>query len=153
MSLPSQSTPWTSGELQVPGGSPDLIFNWSTHIHNICSRARHIVGLQYRTFTAHSNSSSLLQLYVSLVRAYLEYACAMWDLHAKRDINLLEGVQKFALRVCFKQYSSSYEDSLPIANLPALKERTFLKLCTFYRYIIFSHSLVHRPSLNFTLPP
>ena len=26
----------------------------------------------------------------------------MWDLHTKRDINLFEGVQNFALRVCFK---------------------------------------------------
>ena len=74
----------------------------------------------------------------------------MWDPHTKRDINLLEGVQKFALRVCFKQYSGSYEDLLSMANL--LKERrTFLKLCAFYKiymgYFIFSHSLVHRPSL------
>ena len=56
------------------------------------------------------NSFSLLQLHVSLVRPHLEYACAMWDPHTKRHLKLLEGVQKFALRVCFKQYSGSHED-------------------------------------------
>ena len=84
--------------------------NWSTHIHNIWSRARHTGDyILYRTFATHSNSSSLLQLYV-LVHPHLEYACAM----LRETLNLLEGVQKFALRVCFKQYSSSYEDLLLI---------------------------------------
>ena len=50
--------------------------NWSTHIHNICSRARRIVRLLFRTFTAHSNTSSLLQLYISLMCPHFEYACA-----------------------------------------------------------------------------
>ena len=47
----------------------------------------------------------------------------MWDLHTNGDINLLEGVQKFVLRVGFKQYSGSYQDLLSMANLPALKAR------------------------------
>ena len=50
----------------------------------------------------------------------------MWDLHTNRDINFLEGVQNIALRVCFKQYSGSYEDLLSMANLPALKARRML---------------------------
>ena len=66
MSLPCQSTPWTSEGLQVPGVLLNSSLNWSTHIHSICSRARRIVRLLYRTFAAHSNSSSLLQLYILL---------------------------------------------------------------------------------------
>ena len=58
-----------------------------------------------------------------------------------------------SLRVCFKQYSGSYEDFLSMANLSVLQARImFLKLCTFYKiymgYFISSHSLFHRPSLN-----
>jgi len=49
----------------------------------------------------------------------------MWDLHTNGDINLnlLEGVQNFALRVCFKHYCGSYEELLSMANLPVLKAR------------------------------
>jgi len=84
--------------------------SWSTHIHNIWSRARHTGDyILFRTFATHSSSSSLLQLYV-LVHPHLEYACAM----LRETLNLLEGAQKFGLRVCFKQYSSSYEDLLLI---------------------------------------
>jgi len=42
----------------------------------------------------------------------------MWGPHTKRDINILEGVQKFAHT---EQYSSSYEDILSMANLLVLK--------------------------------
>ena len=69
--------------------------------------------------------------------------------HTKRDINLHEGVQKFALRVCFEQYSGSYEDLLSIANIiPVLKaRRTFFKLCVLsvifiwvFYFFVFSDS-------------
>ena len=99
------------------------------HISTISGQGQDIQSdyILYRTFATHSNSSSLLQLYV-LVHPHLEYACAM----LRETLNLLEGVQKFGLRVCFKQYWSSHE-----ANLPVLKSWTFLKL---YK--------THGPSLN-----
>ena len=104
--------------------------NWSAHIESICRKARHIVGMLYRTFYIHANSSSLIQLYLSLVRPHLEYGCAIWDPYTRKDINQFEGVQKFALRVGCKQWSTSYEDLLSLTNIPELKtRRTFLKLC------------------------
>ena len=65
------------------------------------------IGIPTVKVESYLNSSSLLQLHVSLVRPHLEYFSAMWDPHTKRHLNLLEGVQKFALRVCFEQYSGS----------------------------------------------
>jgi len=41
-------------------------------------------------------------------------------------MDLHEGGSKFTLRVCFKHYSSSYEDSLSSTNLPVLKSRKTL---------------------------
>ena len=48
--------------------------SWSTHIDQISSKARRIVGLIYRQFYTWSSPSTLLQLYTSLVRPHLEYA-------------------------------------------------------------------------------
>ena len=77
--------------------------SWSQHIQGICSKARKILGLLYRRFYQHSNSRSLQQLYVTLVRPRLDYTAQVWDPHLRRDINLLKGVQKFALKICSKR--------------------------------------------------
>jgi hypothetical protein len=83
--------------------SSDL--SWSEHIHTICTKARRTVGLLYRNFYMNSDTTSLLQLYVSLVRPLLEYACQVWHPHLVRDIAKLERVQKLALRLCTKQWT------------------------------------------------
>ena len=50
--------------------SSDL--SWSSHIDNICSKAKRILGLLYRRFYRQSNEQTLCQLYVSLVRLHLQ---------------------------------------------------------------------------------
>ncbi len=72
--------------------------SWNTHIHNICSKAKHILGLLYRRFYRHSDLKTLRQLYVSLV---WEYAAQVWSPHLQKDIATLERTQ-FASRVCTK---------------------------------------------------
>ena len=43
----------------------------------------------------------------------------------------LENVQKFALRFCFKKWSSSYQDLLHLSKLQSLQDhRSFLSLTT-----------------------
>ena len=53
--------------------SKDL--SWSPHVDGICSKARKILSLLYRRFYKFSNSGTIRQLYTSLVRPHLEYAC------------------------------------------------------------------------------
>ena len=77
--------------------SSDL--SWSHHIDSICGKARKILGLLYRRFSHDAEPYALLQLYLSLVRPHLEYGS-----HQK-DINQLEGVQKFGLRICARQWT------------------------------------------------
>ena len=43
----------------------------------------------------------LLQLAISMVRPHVEYAAAVWSPHLKKDIILIDGIQKFALRMVF----------------------------------------------------
>ena len=51
-------------------------------------------------------------------------------------ISSLERVQKFALKVCTKSWSSGYESLLQSCNLPTLAcRRRYLKLCLLYKVV------------------
>ena len=63
---------------------------WSTHIDSVCSCAKKILGLIYRRFYSSANQDTLKQLYTSLVRPHLEYACQVWDPHLVKDKKALE---------------------------------------------------------------
>ena len=41
----------------------------------------------------------LICLYIALVRPHLEYAVPIWDPYSVKNVNALEQVQRFALRV------------------------------------------------------
>ena len=116
--------------------SDDL--SWTAHINEISSKARKLIGLLYRQFSTYSAPETLLQLYISLVRPHLEYASQIWSPHLIKHVNQLEQVQKFALKVCFRQWSrlSSYSDLLQLSNLPQLTERRkFLNLCYLFKLV------------------
>ena len=95
----------------------------------------------YRRFSEHSSPDTLLHSYESMVRPHLEYASQVWE--------LLEGVQKFALRVCSKNYDNSYEDLLDTFQLPELStRRLYLRLSLLFKII---HESYHFPS-NIFIP-
>ena len=60
--------------------------SWTTHIDNICSQGKRMLGLVYWRFYKHSDMKTLHQLYVSLVWPQLEYAAAVWSPHLQKDI-------------------------------------------------------------------
>ena len=62
------------------------------------------------------------------IRPKLEYASIVWNPHLKCIIKDMEKVQKFALKVCLKQwdYSISYLELLKRAELPTLGQRRAL---------------------------
>ena len=123
--------------------SKDL--SWSPHVNVICSKACKILGLLYRRFYRFSNSDMIRQLYISLVRPHLEYACHVWAPHTSRDINVLESVQKFACKLASHRWNgNTFEELLVIANLPTLERRRLeLKLCHLFKII---HNLVYFPN-------
>ena len=105
---------------------------WSSHVNEICTKARRVVGLIYRQYYQYSTPETLNQLYVSFVRPHLEYAAPIWDPHLQKDIDKLEKVQKFALRMCTKNWMAGYDDLLTCCNIPSLKTRhLYLKLGLF----------------------
>ena len=80
------------------------------------------MGLLYRRFYGHASHESLKQLYLSLVRPHLEYACQVWDPHLSRDKNALEKVQSFACKLATSRWDSSYEELLRLLDLPLLQD-------------------------------
>ena len=76
--------------------------------------------------------TTLLSLYVCLIRPHLEYASQVWNPHLLKDINKIES----ALRLCVKQWSQDYESLLSTCDLSTLAtRRKYLGLCTMYKII------------------
>ena len=78
---------------------------WRTNIDHICTVARKLIGLLYRQFYNIVDSTSLLELYRSMIRLHLEYAAAVWDPHLARDKDQLE-------KVCFENVLQKLEGGL-----------------------------------------
>ena len=74
----------------------------------------------------------MLQLYLSCIRPDLEYAVPAWDPHQQGLINSLEAVQKFAMRVCTKQWSSNYNDLLNAYGVAVLEKEGLFLSCHIY---------------------
>ena len=96
---------------------------WSPHVAKLCSKVRKLVGLLYHQFYKHADSATLLTLYKSFLRPHLEYGSIVWDPHLAGDVDALEKVQRFALRVCLKNWSSDHNQLYNQSQVPALSDR------------------------------
>lgn len=112
---------------------------WSKHITLMCSTARRKLGYIYRKFYKFSHSSTLLILYKAFVRPILEYGAPVWDPHLNKDLQAIESVQRFATKICLKNWSMPYPDRLKLLDLDSLyTRRKGAKLCLLYKIV---HSL------------
>ena len=124
--------------------------SWSDHINSTCAKARKLVGLLYRQFSRNASPEIMARLYTSLVRPHLEYGAQVWHPHLAKDTNALENVQKFGLRVCSQQWTTSYQELLELFHLPSLENRRlFMSLSTFFKII---HNLVYFPTMYHPTP-
>ena len=90
----------------------------------------------YQQFYHYADTQTLRQLYIALIRPHLEYASPVWDPFLLKDIHLLEGVQKFACKVCLKHWDWDYAEMLNLLNLPELQtRRKLLKLSLLYKFV------------------
>ena len=108
--------------------------SWSSHITNLCNKTRRLIGLMYRRFYKNADTKTLLQLYKTFIRPHLEYCSIMWDPYLVKDIEALEKVQRFGLRMCLKQWDLNQEQLLQASNVASLSDRrTHAKLSHFYK--------------------
>src|SRR5579872_2216926 len=78
-----------------------VIVNQDLKVANQCAvavkAANRTLGLIKRTFSS-INKDIIVALYKSLIRPHLEYFMSVWKPHYRKDIDLLEGVQRRALK-------------------------------------------------------
>jgi len=93
----------------------------------------------------------MLRIYVTCIRPHLEYACQLWDPYTTKGIQSLESVQKFACKVCLKQWDMNYESMLEQLDLtPLSQRRKLLKLITEYNIV---NGIVYFPNGYFVQRP
>ena len=110
--------------------------SWSDHVTALNKKARRLIGILYRTFYKHAESSTLVKLYLSNIRPHLEYCSPVWNPHLRKDIDQLERAQKFGLKVCLKDWSSNYNDLLQKGDVPNLsKRRTIATLSHLHKIV------------------
>ena len=82
------------------------------------------MGVIRRTMV-YLNKQNFNLLYTSLVRPYLEYGNVVWSPFFKRDITLIEDVQRRATRYVPDVNKLEYQERLETMNLPTLQYRRF----------------------------
>ena len=95
---------------------------FGVHIQGQVNKANQIVGLIRRSFRF-LDSDTFVLLFKALVRPHLEYACSVWCPHFKKDIDLLENVQRRASKMLPGLREKSYEERLRTLKLPTLRYR------------------------------
>ena len=103
-------------------------------MHNICTKARKVIGILYRHFYLNADTTSLLQGYLSLVRPILDYAC---------HPHLIKDIQKLNLHYGYAPNNGIWTMICNILTLSA--RRKFFCLCTMfkiiYKLIYFPHNI------------
>ena len=100
----------------------DHNLNFQVHIGEIISKANKILGLIRRSFK-YLNQDMFLTLYKTLVRPVLEYSSPVWSPQKKKDIKMVECVQRRATKLLGHIRDLPYPDRLKVLNLTTLEYR------------------------------
>ena len=86
--------------------------SWDKHYKSISARAYKVLGLIRRTIASTHSTSTLVTLYISMVRSQLLYCTQLWRPHLMKDILTLEQIQRRATKYLLNDYTSSYKTRL-----------------------------------------
>ena len=99
--------------------SKDL--SWNTHVDMVLKKANSRLYALRLLKKAGLQSSDIVQIYISFIRSGIEYASPVWSSIPKSLSDLLESVQKRALKIAYP--ALSYEESLQTSSLQRLSIR------------------------------
>jgi hypothetical protein len=125
---------------------------WNLHIAQTVKKANSVLGFLRRNLRFCPEKSKCLA-FKSMVRPLLEYGAPIWDPHTKKNIILIEAVQRRAARFVMNDFrrSSSVTNMLNKLKWPLLEDRRrILRLCLFYK-IMNGQVAVSRDSIDLSL--
>jgi hypothetical protein len=120
---------------------------WGDHIDYICGKVSK--RLYFLRLLKRSNipSNDIMNVYCSIVRSVLEYACEVWHPSITvQQTNQLELIQKRACRIAYPDLS--YDDALLKCNLPTLQKRREERCIQFFKEVCNENHKLHH-----LLPP
>ena len=95
---------------------------YSKHIQTVANKGTRLLTMIRRAYV-YLDGPSLVLLYKSLVRPHLEYGNVIWSPTLKKNIQLIENVQRRATKLVPGLKDLSYEDRLKCLGLPSLVYR------------------------------
>ena len=98
----------------------NLLFN--SHITATVNKCQGILSVIKRTFTF-LDENILTLLYAALIRPIVDYSNVIWAPHLKKNINMIEGIQRRATRMIPTLSNLSYPERLDKLNLFSLSYR------------------------------
>jgi hypothetical protein len=122
---------------------PDLSF--SKHCDTIVALAYKRTYLLLTAFTS-SNRATMCSLFNTFIRPVLEYATPVWSPYLLKDIDNIEGVQRFFTRSLPCLSGVSYPNRLILLRLPSLELRRIHTDCIMLYKL--THNLVSMPFHN-----
>ena len=109
--------------------------NFRNHYESMCKKANSLCALIFRSFESR-DPSFLISLFNVYVKPVLEYSSCVWSPHLKKDIDMIERVQrKFTKRIP-TLHNLSYNDRLAYLNIQSLEHRRlYIDIATLYKIV------------------
>ena len=86
------------------------------------SKGNQVIGIIRRNIT-HNEKSLIVPLYKAIVRPHLEYCIQAWDPHLRKDIDMLEKIQRRATKLIPGLRDLRYEERLKECGLTTPETR------------------------------
>ena len=118
----------TVRELQVTTSEKDLgvyidpNLTFKDHIENTIKKARSLSGLINHTIT-YKGKDIMIPLYLAFIRPILEYANSVWFPYLRKDIKLIESVQRQFTKRIIGMRNHEYNQRLRLLDIPSLEFR------------------------------
>ena len=95
---------------------------FNKQVLDVVNRTNRLTGMIKRTFTF-MNKYMFLMIYKSLIRSIIDYGITVWYPSSKKNIQLIENVQRSATKLVPELKGLSYQDRLRSLNLTTLLYR------------------------------